>query len=375
MAEIIGTVAALVQLIDTVKRAAELWEEIQKASEIEKQARSTIDNLEVALLYVQECYALFPTQKQAHVKKVLDTITSKLQSISDEITKCAASKSKLAVKFKLVRHRSAIIHAFEDIEREKRSLDMMNNSIVGNMLLNQIGDFNKVQKLLSQRMISVNDCSDDGISYMHMAAAFGWVDILKIMIHEGADPEARDSDSRTALDVLHEYAPQALDCDEDRAEEPTPHSGRSSKELLEGFMVCCRFLESKGCSSGESFDILGASGTSLSFNTAALEWVDTDNFLNVKKWGRFISNIGVDINEFYGADFNALIAQCRAFHPNTNKVPIDYYDIDRAPDRVALLLALGADVHVACFDGMQPMHHLFSTASSSYLDRSYLFEL
>jgi hypothetical protein len=70
-----------------------------------------------------------------------------------------------------------------------------------------------------------------------------------------------------------------------------------------------------------------------------------EEFDIVYEWAKFLKDIQVDLDGFYGADYNALIAVVRS--------------PDIQSEQTALLLALGANVATRDANGRQPLHHIF----------------
>ena len=132
MADIVGTVAATLQFIGTVKKAWELFEEIYQASEIAQQIKTTIHNLEIVLGSVHDLHSMAPRPLANNAQVILDSNNSRLKFIRDELRSSTNCRSKTIAKFKLVlQNKSTIMRAFEELEREKASLVLINEAILG----------------------------------------------------------------------------------------------------------------------------------------------------------------------------------------------------------------------------------------------------
>jgi len=122
---------------------------------------------------------------------------------------------------------------------------------------------------------------------------------------------------------------------------------------MKDYEGCVRVLQNYGSTtSADCFDLLGDGAIGLWMQSSTVPVHRDDEFSAVTQWGEFLRHQGVNIDDFFGADYNALMAAAR--DSLSDSVP-----------RIALLLALGASLKVADFDGMTAWHHLFSTGSNA----------
>lgn len=157
------------------------------------------------------------------------------------------------------------------------------------------------------------------------------------------------SNFRTPLDLLHEYSPRGL-C------KSSAGSGEiSPSKRLKSYIQCCEALHREGCTSADSFDLLSAQ-SSVHFVSRGVVPNSSDEFDIVYQWGKYLKSIQIDIDGFYGADYNALIALARNYDSEPYEKECFVEDISNS---MALLLACGARMDVRDSNGMQVLHSVF----------------
>ncbi|KAF7174260.1 hypothetical protein CNMCM6106_008463 [Aspergillus hiratsukae] len=78
-----------------------------------------------------------------------------------------------------------------------RSYSVISSAIIRHCI---DGNIEEIQRLFDNHHASPFDCTDDGRTLLHIAAAYGQLEVCKFLLQNGADPPVRESSGRTPLE-------------------------------------------------------------------------------------------------------------------------------------------------------------------------------
>jgi len=124
MAEVLGAVAASLQLLNIVRKALEFYHELDDASNSAKRTRSMIDGLDATLRLVQECSTSFLPTAALRAENIVQAILSELQTIQTLIPPDEKLNNVLR-KARWLREKTVVNKGFLEIERLKSELHLL----------------------------------------------------------------------------------------------------------------------------------------------------------------------------------------------------------------------------------------------------------
>ena len=124
MAEVLGSVAASLQLLKIVRRSWELYHELDDVSNSTKRTRSMIDGLDATLRLVQECSISFLPTAALRAENIVQAILSELQTIQTLIPPDEKLNNVLR-KARWLREKTVVNKGFLEIERLKSELHLL----------------------------------------------------------------------------------------------------------------------------------------------------------------------------------------------------------------------------------------------------------
>ena len=73
-----------------------------------------------------------------------------------------------------------------------------------------VGDAARVRALLDADVAALRGRSDDGWTALHLAAHFGHVEVVRLLLAAGADPETGNHEGQTPADVARQAGRAAI---------------------------------------------------------------------------------------------------------------------------------------------------------------------